>query len=595
MLSTAHHDQKGAILPLLILGLLIIGLVVVTQATSIRQIFQSHAGNPQEITFTGSGVSADANGNLSTTSRNVNLQLTSPYGVGGDAFDLSKLPRPLLEDDFINNTKNDWTKGRNQQGSDGVIAEGVARITQTNGPYFATFGIKNSGANEWTAIFDGKLETSNLSKNSRIGIYFGNDKEKCDAEEANCYRAYLSKNGAAAFVFQNPGQTNFPPLYEAITMPQFELGKTYKYRYDRSLLRIKGWLSADNGQHWQQFLDQPLDTTKARGPSFGFAVANVDEAQYVSKGIFDNLKIWRLGQVSEPGSGQGATYYRYATSAQEINDDPSASRIQWQTSAAAPTIQPITLPEGVGTKTTCAQFKNSTGQTSAVYCGAIELKAQGSTVTGERSNSVPFNLSADCLADSGGRRVRLSWSSPQGFGSYKLRVNNTSKGDWKGCGGDKDPYDLCQESLTSTTFEMGVEPGDTYDFWVHASNGASDTDASEHKQFTCSTGSTPPSGTPTIYKETIYVNPSNQLIVGGNNFGAQTGTLYYSRGGSHEVKMTVLSWSNTQIKASKAVNDALSPVANSIAEGQYIRVCQSDQSRCSSYVTLPALNARSGN
>lgn len=687
-LSAAHHNQKGAILPLLILGLLIVGLVVATQSASIQQIFQSQAGNPQEITFTGSNVSTDAAGNQSATSQNVQIQMTSPYGVGGGNLNfgqftrLQDLPAKVSSHEVVNYGDYIYVIGgvdssavymgkANGNGGvdtwrtltpypymitpkgvvahkgyllvlggsswktsppvpidtvyaakindDGTIGNWVQQPSlpdKLNGPAFAivkdylftldgsgtkvpflrshnyltslnTDGTLTSSSREITPFPQPRVNMTAAVHGDTIYVVGGAGKDNGGRETDTIYYGRVSDNGDV-------------PSWSTSTFP-------HKVALNTTLM-ARDYLITLGGIHSQN--NQPVDVGN---PKAYFAKINSDKSlgswsnvalplrASGKSAVVVNNYLYLVGAVvdgqeivySSPlNFGSGETYYRYAASAGEINADPSANSIKWQPYTTAPTIQGVTLPAGTGNKTMCVQFKSGNGQLSQVYCAAIELKSTGDGGGGGTDSKVPFNLNAECLSGTDGRRVKLTWSSPEGMTSYKLRVNNTSRGEWKGCGADKKPFDVCQEALTSTIYEMGVNPGDNYDFWVHASNGTRDTDASLHKQFSCSSsGGGTTSGNPTFSTSTISVNAQNQIEIRGSNFGATQGTVYYSRGGNHEVPVTVINWSDTLVRVSKAINDPLSPVANSISDGQYIRVCQRDSSKCSPYIVLPALNA----
>ncbi len=87
MKKLSTQSQKGAILPLLVVGLLLIGIVIGTGLVKVPQIFKPKASGSQVIYFTGPNVSKNPDGQFVTSDYKVDLALHSPFGPS--------LPKPI--------------------------------------------------------------------------------------------------------------------------------------------------------------------------------------------------------------------------------------------------------------------------------------------------------------------------------------------------------------------------------------------------------------------------------------------------------------------------------------------------------------------
>jgi hypothetical protein len=224
----------------------------------------------------------------------------------------------------------------------------------------------------------------------------------------------------------------------------------------------------------------------------------------------------------------------------------------------------------------------------------------------------PQNLTVDCTKGP----KPFSWDRVNGATGYKVRIDNMENGDIKenqcaqdGAPGEQNQTngDYCNNSVSQSdssriSINFGqIGPTVLHHFWVSAKGSTGDSAAS-NLWFICphngvSTQVFPgisipvanPAGNPTLTTQSIFYNPfSDYVEIRGANFGTQTGTVVYSRGGEHKVIINSgLLWSNNLVRLPRTIKDPDSPVKDKIAAGQYIQVCKVNPNSCSPYVVLP--------
>jgi hypothetical protein len=212
----------------------------------------------------------------------------------------------------------------------------------------------------------------------------------------------------------------------------------------------------------------------------------------------------------------------------------------------------------------------------------------------------PRDFVANCNVDN--KSVVLKWSPVDSASSYKIRINNL-KHTWDpnkcAAKATKDGSDVCVDNLPTHAgeqYSFNLSTGDLYDAWVHATNETGDS-VPTHLTFRCPTPqSTPaptatpnPDGKPAFNSASISFHTGDNVIeIRGTNFGKEIGYVYYSRGGSHEIKMhDRIYWGDTFLRIPRVISDPTAPVPNILALEQYIKVCQFNQTKCSEYIQMP--------
>lgn len=380
--------------PLALLAVLLIAVAIpltsyiAQQQQDIRQrASEPSIGNPKEITFVGSSVTVDPSGNWSTSSPTVQIQLTSPYPNAQGSFDMSHLPQPVFSENFSPAkhswdlyTFNWWYGHYNND----AYELGINKL-DTN-PFYTTNGmgldygfIDGNGlpTNQWTALFDARLEGDSKNINRAIGVSFGTNGHECKAarDQANCYIVLFDTIGTSTLKYRFETRLENVQTISTQKLPfPIALGTNYTFRIDHASSLLKVWISTNNGANWQQYATFTLDPAKAQGNSFGFSIwREGGTTDSVVKGTFDNLKVWKIGDVPEPSGGN--SFVRYAWTREDISNDSNGIRVQWQPYTGTTTLSQ-TFSSDPGPKTFCAQFKdanNAVGQ--QIYCSTINLSS----------------------------------------------------------------------------------------------------------------------------------------------------------------------------------------------------------------------------
>jgi len=493
------HSQKGAILPLIILGVLVVGILVGTKLVSVPQLFKSQAAS-SEVKFVGANVKLEGDKYVTTTSSGVEVELTSPFGLQSSGNPIPKAG-PILEQNFDDKYKAPVFRSEKRTGrpvSDpskfvyketGYI-DGVYRLTQRTQVQVVEDGGYDKVAKEFSAVFDAKLQGDRSLGVHDVGVMFGGNSNECVyTSSVGCFDLMIHSSGRISLgTVKTYGEGTVYDYSEnsKIVIPN---DQWFKMRVDKGENKIKGWISVDNGVSWQEFINYSASISTP-GTNFGFEIRTEpkdNNREITTTGYFDNLKIYRLGDLAEPSSG----FYRYAADPDSINNDPDGNNVKWQAYSAHP--YRFTLPYSLrlGTNILYVQFKSSSGEKSRIYQSLIELRDTG---------------------------------------------------------------------VTPTVMPTGVV-----------------------------------GGPPSFSTSTVCANADNEIEIRGSNFG-NAGTIYYSRGGSHEVVAAqIKGWDNSLIKLGRGVDDPASPVVNTVAGGQYLKICRGNPYGCSTYTILPELKAGSCN
>jgi uncharacterized delta-60 repeat protein len=204
-------------------------------------------------------------------------------------------PTPLAADDFSTDRLH-WPVGAFGLSGSGY-AEGGYRIMVRRGPYYAT-GLIDVGVPDWTVTVDLRLDGANPVR--RAGIAFGSSTPSCNAASVDCYRLYVSSDGAT--VLDHQGAAGAERDYASAGHPPVVAGAWHRLRVDRMGTRLAAWLSADGGRTWREVtVPRPqLATGAARGTWVGVAAAAEADDPGGAEALFDNFALWRYGDVPPP-------------------------------------------------------------------------------------------------------------------------------------------------------------------------------------------------------------------------------------------------------------------------------------------------------
>ena len=91
-------------------------------------------------------------------------------------------------------------------------------------------------------------------------------------------------------------------VYASVPSIALDPGRTYQLRVDRSGATLVAWVSADGGRTWREVTTPrpQLASGAARGTWLGFVAAAALEHPGDVDARFDNLQLWRAGDVSPP-------------------------------------------------------------------------------------------------------------------------------------------------------------------------------------------------------------------------------------------------------------------------------------------------------
>lgn len=381
-------NKKSLVFSVLILSLLILGLLVSTKLVSVRQLFSPKALT-QEIEFLGDNVTTTPFGQVTSTSPTVQIKLTSPYS--SDSVEPKTNQRPIFEDNFEgvrrlpqgripdvgniyayrNYTNNAYEILINQDTSEGFRSLG----------YQAAVYKSDIPRNEWSAVFDGSFSENTAGK-INIGIVFGGNEFECDYRgTSNCYHYHLENDGRSYLVKQTfhegykKNGVDYAPYNDSVEVYSRRLDlrtgledKNLTFRFDKSVNRISGWVKVDGS--WISIIDTSIDSGY-NGRAFGVLLGRPGDDGRTARGSFDNLKVFALGDLPEPGSSIGLQY-RYSFTQGDIEGDPEGFRVLWQPMDANPITITQTFTSDSSVKLFFVQFKNG-DQTSETYQGTFEL------------------------------------------------------------------------------------------------------------------------------------------------------------------------------------------------------------------------------
>lgn len=484
MIKNSANFQKGSVLPIVVVILLIAGILLTTGLVKVPQVFQPKAGGGVEVKFVGNGVRLEGDRYVSPNA-NVEVELTSPYGL--QQTDPSSNTQPIYQNDF----EREISGWRDTPGDQYFIKLSTGQMyLRVHRGAFYTSTTKDIGTNQWSMSFDFLVKGTNPER--YIGISFGSRVNSCNSsggDTLDCYRFFLSSSGKSELLYQR-SQGQYGELKDEQQRKKvIENDKWYKARFDRSLNTLNVYLKErDNpNQAWEKYAEVALDSNLAKGNFVGFVVAAGVDNPGFAEGFFDNLKVYKLGDLAEPTTG----FYRYAADPDSINNDPDGNNVKWQPYTAHPYKFNLHYPLRFGVNVLYVQFKSANGEKSSVYQSTIELRD---------SVSIP--------------------------------------------------------SPSSSPLATNVP------------------DSNDRPTFTTSS----------IRKDLSL----DKVFVSGSNFGTTAGTVYYSRGGSHEVAITSgISWSDTLLGIPQAINDPSSPTPNRLVGGQYLRICRVNPYFCSEYIVMP--------
>jgi hypothetical protein len=202
-------------------------------------------------------------------------------------------PTPFFTDDF-DARRNGWVEMDLDLDSRGYWAGGY-RVAVEQAGYYAT-SLIDIHANSWTAKIDLTLRGDNRTR--RAGIAFGSSGQTCNAAVPDCYRFYLSSNGAVVLVYQAPDGTS--QTREVGAGPPIDSSSGYSLWVTRRETNLTAWVSADGERSWSEVARTILLEGAARGTYLGFAAAAADEAGGGAEAVFDNLRVWRPDDVPPP-------------------------------------------------------------------------------------------------------------------------------------------------------------------------------------------------------------------------------------------------------------------------------------------------------
>lgn len=228
---------------------------------------------------------------------------------------------------------------------------------------------------------------------------------------------------------------------------------------------------------------------------------------------------------------------------------------------------------------------NSSTKNSIARCGGEEWRCDGNTW--QRDFDPAQNCEGSLIPICGpypDNKLNVTWNITPVHGcnvfiqanqqSYRVNANDSD------CSGSK--------TITEIT---GTQPGNgpiTNDgiYQLVLSNGDSATNCYnkvvQDARLACQG---PQTQQPSI--NSIEWTTGDGLKINGQNFGASSGSVWYSRGGSHNVQANLAgSWSATSASIERSINDP-GEFNNLIHPGNYLRVCQSGSTVCSEWKAIP--------
>ncbi len=449
------NSEQGAILPILVVVLLIGGLFVATRLTSIQQVFQSHASVGRAIDFsTKDGMKPlpydQASGLPVTNQTTLYLKIVSPDAVReGTQKAISGPQRVAISDsyqDILNDTPTFDPAGYEMTNTFSFTP--IHPITKDYNPYatFLPMGRDFPGASSqhpYNVVFnltDPRPGVKTIFANftypdghqelKQSSILYQPDSKECKLGAANKY-----------FIPQNAG---FVPDSEVCP-----LNSTKHYYYvcqdgTRGALEKKSCATLEQLSKEADSMCQGKSSCTDKSCKTGINTFTAKEcgASVVCHG----------GYKVEIGSNK-------FTVGPEGGSFMPTCMTSDQAYAAAEKV--------CSTKSSC-----DISQTSP----SVPVKAQ-------EVHAAPWDLSNFCKADN---QVSLTWQAADGATGYKIRVNNTTQGGWSGdCNNPNTAHDFCKDDISGTSFQFGVNRGDTYDIWLHGNTDKGETPASDHLTFSC--------------------------------------------------------------------------------------------------------------
>ncbi len=388
--SRSAQGERGAILPILVVILLVIGILVTTGLVKVPQVFKPKASGVSPIELIGD-VAIGPDGRLHTSSPTITARLHPPYNFvkryAWSTFDPQPKEKPIFEDYFyvnengtnkvlpegpvnsVNNTNIHANRTYTNGSYEISIAKDTNEIFRSTGYQLATYKT-NITEDEYTAVFDAKL-TGEGDGPKNIGVVFGLSEFECDfVGTTSCYHYHLENDGTSYLVKQtyHPGYTgvnnHFFAAYNDSKVVYTQkindlkpLGLQLTFRFDRSKDKIKGWVKIAGAEVWTQVIDAQIDQ-EYNGRAFGFLVGRPGKDGHTAKGVFDNLVVYKLGDLPEP---ENTISYRYSFDKQELENDQKGEFIKWEPVVYNNSlmINSIKIPSGSGVKILYVQFKKA--------------------------------------------------------------------------------------------------------------------------------------------------------------------------------------------------------------------------------------------
>lgn len=381
--------HKSLVSSLFLLSVLVLGLAVSTKLVSIPQLFSPKASY-QAVEFVGDNITTTRFGQVISTSPTVQIKLTAPFPK--DSIDPETKERPIFEDNFEGIR-------RLPQGRVPDVGNIYAYRSYTSGAYEISIpadtseGFRSLGyqaavyktdipKNIWSITFDANFSQSGNRK-ANLGIVFGGQEFECDYRgTTNCYHYHLENDGRSYLVKQTFHQgykkdgIDYAPYNDSVEVYSRRLNlndslenKVLTFRFDKSVNRILGWVKIDGS--WNLIIDTSIDSSY-EGRAFGVLLGRSGDDGRSVKASFDNLKVYSLGDLPEPGTG-GALQYRYSFTQGHIEGDPGGERVRWQPMDANPITITQTFTSDSLIKLFFVQFKNGS-KVSEVYQGTFEFK-----------------------------------------------------------------------------------------------------------------------------------------------------------------------------------------------------------------------------
>ncbi len=562
MKKLSAHSQKGAILPLLVVVLLIAGILVTTGLVKVPQIFKPKASGSQNIYFTGPNVSKNEESQFYTDSYNVDVALRSPFGPS--------IPKPVFTPPPFSSPPPPIPKSPPPYAS--PFPTPFPSPSATPATSLTCGGIANLSCPKGFDCLDAPgnyPDQSGICVPSKFGFPLPPlsscsdnpcpDSYACIqmrshafciakinkspvevAQKLSQMKSSLSQDETSLKVDPNlilPSDVNVNCKIEPGNGPIKKVDVNWNVPSNASQVMV--YLDDSTKAGWSGLCDKnyPGDVCKIVDSSQNQAELSIDEGKLYNVWVEYKDKNGVLSKPSKkmpidcrtkPPTNISTLGFRLAESEEELN---YASYRPYVGDSNRPFSSDGTVivnyyfkDPSPGNKTIWVQFLGSDGKVSPPESASIILRGV---------NSTPAPPACD---------HPVNCPIPSTLPGQNCTWNNN----------DNDPCSCPNIVCTSSTPDPNGKPVFT---------------------------------TPSI---TLDPNNSNIIQVTGINFGNQIGYVYYSRGGSHEVQLhDGVYWTDTLIRIPRQIKDPTSPVPNILVLEQYLKICQSDQNKCSQYVVMP--------